>query len=238
MIWLPMISPRNSTRLWEQVKPLLRFAARLRPATVLREKYGRCRTCPPALFFRPTCWGTCGAQGTGNISTRLNRGLLMADPGYDLTELLKKRNTDWKQMVKYGEGFFNVARIHVPAPKTFWGALASSSRPERPRTVVCHAKCLGYRTRWTDVRLKMWHSDHGRGFPPRFTMKLGHNFLSARPTRSRPPSFRDSANDGFHESGGATPSRLPSITAGNIWRRSGCSIAPPDTSKDIGTAAA
>ena len=29
-----------------------------------------------------------------------------ADPGYDVTALLKKKDTDWKHMVKYGEGFF------------------------------------------------------------------------------------------------------------------------------------
>jgi len=36
-----------------------------------------------------------------------------------LTALLKKRNTDWKQMVKYGENFF-VSLGFDPLPQTFW----------------------------------------------------------------------------------------------------------------------
>ena len=86
-----------------------------------------------------------------------------ADPGYDLTALLKQHNTDWKGMVKYGENFF-VSLGFDPLPAHLLGALAV---PEacRPRGGVPRQR-LGYR-RVNDVRLKVVHPDHRRGFPDR-----------------------------------------------------------------------
>ena len=115
-------------RLWEQVRPLyLSLHAYVRAR--LREKYGDAgaRQRPDS---RRTCWATCGRR-TGTTSTRWWRPP-NADPGYDLTELLKKRNTDWKQMVKYGESFF-ISLGFAPLPADLLGALAvpQAARPRR-----------------------------------------------------------------------------------------------------------
>jgi hypothetical protein len=67
--------------------------------------------------FPRTCSATCGRNpGRTFIHWWAPSG---ADPGFDLTEILKKRNTDDRQMVKYGEQFFTSLGFK-PLPKTFW----------------------------------------------------------------------------------------------------------------------
>jgi peptidyl-dipeptidase A len=207
-------------RLWDQVRPLyLSLHAYVR--SKLRAKYGDVVPAngPIPAYLLGNMW----AQEWDNIYPLVAPA--NADPGYDLTALLKKRNTDWKQMVKYGEGFFTSLGF-APLPATFWER-SLFLRP-RDRDVVCHASAwdIDY---VDDIRLKMCIQVTGEDF---FTIhhELGHNFYQ-RAYDKQPPSFRDSANDGFHEAVGDTIAL--SITPEYLVKL-GLLDKAPDTSKDIG----
>ena len=207
-------------RLWEQVKPLyLSLHAYVRNR--LREKYGD--AVPAGGAIPADLLGNMWAQDWDNIYPLLAPA--NADPGYDLTALLKKRNTDWKQMVKYGEGFFTSLGF-APLPATFWER--SLFLKPKDRDVVCHASAWDIDS-LNDVRLKMCIQITGEDF---LTVhhELGHNFYQ-RAYSKLPPSFRDSANDGFHEAVGDTIAL--SITPEYLVKI-GLLDQAPDTSKDIG----
>jgi peptidyl-dipeptidase A len=207
-------------RLWEQVRPLyvsLHAYVRAR----LREKYGD--AVPASGPIPVQLLGNMWAQEWDNIYPLVAPA--NADPGYDLTALLKKRHTDWKQMVKYGENFF-VSLGFDPLPQTFWER--SLFLKPKDREVVCHASA------WdidivNDVRLKMCIQITGEDFLT-IHHELGHNFYQRAYSR-QPPSFRDSANDGFHEAVGDTIAL--SITPEYLVKL-GLLDKAPDTSKDIG----
>ncbi len=207
-------------RLWEQVKPLyLSLHAYVRNR--LHEKYGDAvpSTGPIPAHLLGNMW----AQDWENIYPLIAPP--NADPGYDLTALLKKRNTDWKQMVKYGEGFFTSLGF-APLPETFWER--SLFLKPKDRDVVCHASAWDIDT-LNDVRLKMCLQITGEDF---LTVhhELGHNFYQ-RAYSKLPLTFRDSANDGFHEAVGDTIAL--SITPEYLVKV-GLLDQAPDTSKDIG----
>lgn len=207
-------------RLWEQVKPLylsLHTYVRAR----LRQKYG---DAVPATGAIPAhLLGNMWAQDWPNIYPLVAPP--NADPGFDITELLKKRNTDWKQMVKYGEGFF-VSLGFDPLPQTFWER--SLFLKPRDRDVVCHASAWDV-DNLNDLRLKMCIEITGEDFLT-IHHELGHNFYQ-RAYNRQPPSFRDSANDGFHEAVGDTIAL--SITPEYLVKL-GLLDKAPDPSKDIG----
>jgi peptidyl-dipeptidase A len=207
-------------RLWEQVRPLyvsLHAYVRAR----LREKYGD--LVPASGPIPAHLLGNMWAQEWENIYPLVAPA--NADPGYDLTELLKKRNTDWKQMVKYGENFF-VSLGFDPLPQTFWER--SLFLKPKDREVVCHASAWDV-DMVNDVRLKMCIQITGEDFLT-IHHELGHNFYQRAYSR-QPPSFRDSANDGFHEAVGDTIAL--SITPEYLVKL-GLLDKAPDTSKDIG----
>ncbi len=211
---------RELDRLWEQVKPLyLSLHAYVRNR--LREKYG---DAVPATGAIPAdLLGNMWAQDWDNIYPLISPP--NADPGYDLTALLKQHNTDWKQMVKYGEGFFTSLGF-APLPGTFWER--SLFLKPKDRDVVCHASAWDVDS-VSDVRLKMCIQVTGEDF---LTVhhELGHNFYQLA-YNTLPPSFRDSANDGFHEAVGDTIAL--SITPEYLVKL-GLLDKAPDTSKDIG----
>ena len=207
-------------RLWEQVRPLyMSLHAYVRAR--LREKYGD--AVPASGPIPAQLLGNMWAQEWDNIYPLVAPA--NADPGYDLTALLKKRHTDWKQMVKYGENFF-VSLGFDPLPQTFWER--SLFLKPKDREVVCHASA------WdidivNDVRLKMCIQITGEDFLT-IHHELGHNFYQRAYCR-QPPSSRDSANDGFHEAVGDTIAL--SITPEYLVKL-GLLDKAPDTSKDIG----
>jgi len=207
-------------RLWEQVRPLyMSLHAYVRAR--LREKYGD--AVPASGPIPAQLLGNMWAQEWDNIYPLVAPA--NADPGYDLTALLKKRHTDWKQMVKYGENFF-VSLGFDPLPQTFWER--SLFLKPKDREVVCHASA------WdidivNDVRLKMCIQITGEDFLT-IHHELGHNFYQRAYSR-QPPSVRDSANDGFHEAVGDTIAL--SITPEYLVKL-GLLDKAPDTSKDIG----
>lgn len=207
-------------RLWEQVKPLyLSLHAYVR--VKLREKYG---DAVPAKGPIPAhLLGNMWAQTWGNVYPLVQPP--NADPGYDLTEILKSKKPDEKEMVRYGERFFTSLGF-APLPATFWER--SLFKKPRDRDVVCHASA------WDvdgveDLRIKMCVQINAEDFAT-VHHELGHNFYQ-RAYDEQPPLFRDSANDGFHEAIGDTIAL--SITPAYL-KELGFIAQPPDASKDIG----
>ncbi len=207
-------------RLWEQVRPLyVSLHAYVR--WKLREKYG---DVVPANGPLPAhLLGNMWAQTWDNIYPLV--APQSADPGYDLTQILKSRKTDAVQMVKYGEGFFSSLGFD-PLPKTFWDR--SMFTKPKDREVVCHASAwdIDY---VDDLRIKMCIDITAEDFVT-IHHELGHNYYQ-RAYNKQPPLFRDSANDGFHEAIGDTIAL--SVTPEYLVKL-GLLSSAPDASKDIG----
>ncbi len=211
---------RECDRLWEQLRPLY-LALHAYVRSRLHDKYGD--IVPASGPIPAHLLGNMWAQTWDNIYPLVAPP--NADPGYDLTELLAKRNTDWKQMVKYGENFF-ISLGFDPLPQTFWER--SQFVKPRDRDVVCHASAWDV-DNVDDLRLKMCIQITGEDF---YTIhhELGHNFYQ-RAYSKLAPSFRNSVNDGFHEAVGDTIAL--SITPEYLVKI-GLLDKAPDQSKDIG----
>src|ERR1700689_4465651 len=148
-----------------------------------------------------------------------------ADPGYNLTEILKGRGTQPADMGKYGERFFTSLGF-APLPKTFWER--SLLEKPRDRDVVCHASAwdIDY---VDDVRIKACIEINAEDFTT-VHHELGHNFYQ-RAYDQQPFLFRNGANDGFHEAIGDTIAL--SVTPEYLVKL-GFISKTPDASKDIG----
>jgi peptidyl-dipeptidase A len=176
-------------RLWQQVKPLY-DSLYTYTRHKLAEKYGTnvvAEDKPIPAHLLGNMW----AQGWANIYPLLAPA--NADRGYDLTSILKGRNTDAKQMVRYGEGFFTSLGFES-LPATFWDR--SMLIKPADREVVCHASAwdIDYEK---DVRLKMCVQITEEDFSV-VHHELGHNYYQMA-YAGQPFLFRDGANDGFHE---------------------------------------
>jgi len=208
-------------RLWEQVRPLyVQLHAYVR--WKLREKYGD-EVVPANGPLPADLLGNIWAQSWENIYPLVAPP--NADPGYDLTEILKSRNTDALGMVRYGEHFFTSLGF-ATLPQTFWER--SMFVKPRDREVVCHASA------WDvdfvqDLRVKMCIDITAEYFST-IHHELGHNFYQ-RAYSHQPYLFRDSANDGFHEAIGDTIAL--SITPQYLVKL-GLLDKAPDPSKDLG----
>jgi peptidyl-dipeptidase A len=207
-------------RLWDQVRPLyLKLHAYVRMQ--LHEKYGDIVPAdgPIPAYLLGNIW----AQEWGNVYPVV--ATASADPGYSLTDILKRRKTDALQMAHYGEGFFTSVGFE-PLPKTFWER-SLFTRP-RDREVVCHASA------WdvdfvSDVRIKMCIQPTAEDFTT-IHHEMGHNFYQ-RAYKDLPVVLRDSANDGFHEAIGDTIAL--SITPEYLVKL-GLLDKAPDASRDVG----
>jgi len=208
-------------RLWEQVRPLylqLHAYARWK----LREKYGD-QVVPANGPIPADLLGNMWAQTWENTYPLLAPP--NADPDYDLTQILKSRNTDALGMVRYGEHFFTSLGFR-PLPQTFWER--SMFVKPRDRDVVCHASAWDVDFE-QDLRVKMCIDVTAEYFST-IHHELGHNFYQ-RAYSHQPYLFRDSANDGFHEAIGDTIAL--SITPQYLVKL-GLLDKAPDPSKDIG----
>ena len=148
-----------------------------------------------------------------------------ADPGYDLTALLKKHHTDWKAMVKDGEDSslrWGSRRCRRPS-----GSVRCSK--SRPTAMSCATPAPGMSITSTTSGSRYACSSTGEDF---LTVhhELGHNFYQ-RAYNGQPFLFRDSANDGFHEAIGDTIAL--SVTPEYLVKI-GLLDHAPDASKDIG----
>ena len=208
-------------RLWEQVRPLyLSLHAYVR--NKLREKYGP--DAVPANGPIPAhLLGNIWAQDWSNVYKLVAPA--DADPGYDLTEILKARNTQPLDMVHYGESFFKSLGF-APLPQTFWDR--SMFVKPRDRDVVCHASAWDV-DNVEDLRIKICIDITAEDFTT-VHHELGHNFYQ-RAYNKQPFLFRDSANDGFHEAIGDTIAL--SVTPEYLVKI-GLLDKTPDASKDIG----
>jgi peptidyl-dipeptidase A len=207
-------------RLWEQMRPLyLSLHAYVRMK--LHEKYG---DVVPANGPIPAhLLGNIWAQDWSNIYPLVKPA--NADAGYSLTDILKSRNTNAKDMVHYGERFYTSLGF-APLPPTFWER-SQFTRP-RDREVVCHASAWDI-DQVEDLRIKMCIEPTAEDFNT-IHHELGHNFYQ-RAYDQLPYLFRDSANDGFHEAIGDTIAL--SVTPEYLVKI-GLLDKAPDASRDIG----
>jgi peptidyl-dipeptidase A len=208
-------------RLWQQVKPLY-DSLYTYTRRKLSEKYGK-EVVTPDKPIPAHLLGNMWAQSWSNIYPVLAPA--SGDRGYDLTQILKSRNTDAKQMVRYGESFFTSLGFD-PLPPTFWER--SMLVKPQDREVVCHASA------WhidfdKDVRLKMCTQINEEDFTV-VHHELGHNYYQLAYS-GQPFLFRDSANDAFHEAIGDTIAL--SVTPPYL-KQIGLIDRVPDSSADIG----
>ena len=148
-----------------------------------------------------------------------------ADPGFSLTDILKKRQMPALDMVRAGERFYSSLGF-APLPKTFWER-SLFVRP-KDREVVCHASAWDVDLA-EDIRIKMCIEQTAEDFTT-IHHELGHNYYQ-RAYKDLPPLFRDSANDGFHEAIGDTIAL--SVTPEYLVKI-GLLDKAPDASRDIG----
>lgn len=208
-------------RLWQQVKPLY-DSLYTYTRRKLSEKYGKevvSEDKPIPAHLLGNMW----AQSWGNIYPLLAPA--NADQGYDLTQILKSRNTDPKQMVRYGEAFFTSVGFEA-LPQTFWERSLFAKPPDRD--VVCHASAwdIDYEK---DVRLKMCVQINEEDFST-VHHELGHNYYQMA-YAGQPFLFRDSANDAFHEAIGDT---IALSVTNPYLKQLGFIDKVPDESADIG----
>jgi peptidyl-dipeptidase A len=212
---------RELGRLWEQVKPLyVSLHAYVR--NQLREKYGDAAV-PASGPIPAHLLGNMWAQEWNNIYPLVAPP--DADPGFDLTEILKGRNSKAMDMVNFGERFFTSLGFE-PLPKTFWDR--SMFVKPRDREVVCHASAWNVDA-VDDLRIKMCIDTTAEDFTT-IHHELGHNFYQ-RAYNPLSFLFRDSANDGFHEAVGDTIAL--SVTPEYLVKI-GLLESAPAPSKDIG----
>ncbi|MGB9609680.1 MAG: M2 family metallopeptidase [Bryobacteraceae bacterium] len=212
---------REVDRLWEQVRPLYeQLHAYVR--WKLREKYGP-SVVPEKGPIPAHLLGNIWAQQWDNMYPLVAPA--GADPGYDLTAILKRRNVTPVEMVRYGERFYTSLSFE-PLPPTFWER-SMFTRP-RDRDVVCHASAWDV-DNVDDLRIKMCIEINADDFNV-IHHELGHNFYQ-RAYNKQPFLFRAGANDGFHEAIGDTIAL--SVTPEYLVKI-GLLDRAPDASRDIG----
>lgn len=208
-------------RVWGQVKPLY-DSLHCHVRAKLAEKYGEDKV-PLNKPIPAHLLGNMWAQSWGNIYDLVAPE--NADPGYDVTELLKSHNYDEIKMVKGAEKFFTSLGFD-PLPQTFYER--SLFVKPRDRDVVCHASAWNLDSK-DDLRIKMCIQITGEEFSV-IHHELGHNFYQ-RAYNTQPLYYQESANDGFHEAIGDTIAL--SVTPGYL-KEIGLLENVPDESKDIG----
>jgi peptidyl-dipeptidase A len=180
----------ETERMWQEVKPLY-TALHTYVRRKLNEKYGdavQSRTGP----IRADLLGNMWAQEWGNIYP-LVAPAGAGDIGYDLTDLIAKKNLDAIGMTKVGEQFFSSLGF-APLPATFW----ERSQFVKPadREVVCHASAWNI-DNVDDLRIKMCIKPNADDFIT-IHHELGHNYYQ-RAYNKQDMLHLNGANDGFHE---------------------------------------
>jgi peptidyl-dipeptidase A len=208
-------------RLWTQVRPLyVSLHAYVRRK--LREQYGP-DVVPDQGPIPAHLLGNMWAQQWNNVYPLVKPP--GGDPGIDLTQILRSKKVDEKEMVRYGERFFTSLGFEA-LPPTFWER--SLFTKPRDREVVCHASAWDVDNE-DDLRIKMCIEITDEDFST-IHHELGHNFYQ-RAYKHQPFLFRDSANDGFHEAIGDAIAL--SITPPYL-KQLGFIAQEPHSSKDLG----
>jgi peptidyl-dipeptidase A len=180
-------------RLWDQVRPLYE-SLHAYTRTRLVERYGP-GVVPADGMIPAHLLGNMWAQEWGNVYP-LVAPRSAAGAGYDLTQLIRQKDLDAREMTQYGERFFTSMGF-APLPATFWER--SQLVQPRDRSVVCHASAWNIDDE-EDVRIKMCIEPTAEDFVT-IHHELGHNFYQ-RAYRGQSQLFRNGANDGFHEAVG------------------------------------
>ena len=154
-------------RLWLQVKPLY-DSLYTYTRHKLSQKYGP-QVVPENGPIPAHLLGNMWAQTWGNVYPLLKPET--GDRGYDLTEILRARKTEPKQMVRYGESFFTSLGFE-PLPATFWERSLFTKPVDHD--VVCHASAWDVDFE-KDVRLKMCVEINEEDFTT-VHHELGHNY--------------------------------------------------------------
>ena len=185
---------KETDRLWEQLRPLYEsLHAYVRGQ--LRKKYGKDMV-PERGPIPAHLLGNIWSQEWNNIFPLMDAP--KAPQSYDLTEILRARQTDARGMVRYGKRFFTSLGF-APLPQTFWERSLFTKPADRE--VVCHASAWDVDSK-EDLRIKMCIQTTEEEFRV-IHHELGHNFYQ-RAYNTQPPLFPGSANDGFHEAVGDT----------------------------------
>ncbi|KPF61735.1 M2 family metallopeptidase [Porphyrobacter sp. AAP60] len=180
----------ETERMWQEVKPLY-VALHTYVRAKLNAKYGDAvqpRTGP----IRADLLGNMWAQEWGNIYP-LVAPEGAGDIGYDLTDLIAKKNLDAVGMTKVGEQFFSSLGFEE-LPVTFWER--SQFTKPADREVVCHASAWNI-DNVDDLRIKMCIKPNADDFIT-IHHELGHNYYQ-RAYNKQDFSYLTGANDGFHE---------------------------------------
>ncbi len=207
--------------LWMQVRPLYE-SLHCYVRTKLTEQYGP-EVMPPGAPIPAHLLGNMWAQEWGNIFDVV--APKSADPGYDVAELLRERDIEPVEMVRYGERFFTSIGLD-PLPDTFWKRSLFTKPADRD--VVCHASAWDVDEQ-DDLRIKMCIEQTADDFQT-IHHELGHNFYQ-RAYNDLPYIYRGSANDGFHEALGDAVAL--SMTP-DYYRQIGFIKEVPPESQDIG----
>ncbi|MEE9219590.1 MAG: M2 family metallopeptidase [Acidobacteriota bacterium] len=208
-------------RLWQQVRPLY-DALHAHVRASLAQHYGTGLVSEDGLI---------PAHLLGNMWSQswINIYPLVAPPErqrlYDLTQVLRDRGVDERQMVRHGEAFFTSLGFD-PLPDTFWTRSLFTKPVDHD--VVCHASAWNLDFE-EDLRLKMCIEITDEDFST-VHHELGHNFYQ-RAYRRQPPSFRSGANNAFHEAIGDTLAL--SVTPGYL-KQIGLIDAIPEADDSLG----
>ena len=115
----------------------------------------------------------------------------------DVTQIIKDRNINEKQMVEYAENFF-LSMGFDSLPETFWER--SLFIKPADRSVQCHASAWNLDSANNDLRIKMCIEKNEEDFST-IHHELGHIFYY-QAYNHLPTLFQGGANDGFHEAFG------------------------------------
>jgi peptidyl-dipeptidase A len=180
----------ETERMWQEVKPLY-VALHTYVRSKLNEKHGD-EVQPATGPIRADLLGNMWAQEWGNIYP-LVAPEGAGDIGYDLTDLIEKKDLDETDMVKVGEQFFSSLGFEE-LPETFWQR--SQFVKPRDREVVCHASAWDI-DNVDDLRIKMCIKRNADDFKV-IHHELGHNYYQ-RAYNQQDYLHLNGANDGFHE---------------------------------------
>ena len=185
---------QESTRLWDQVKPLydeLHCHVRAK----LGEVYGE-EVVPQSGPIPAHLLGNMWAQQWAAIYDLIEPHPGVGDVDVDAT--LKTRNYSPQEMVRSAESFY--VSLGMPRlPQTFWER--SQFTKPRDREVVCHASAWSLDGK-DDLRIKMCIQQTYDELRTIYH-ELGHNYYQ-RAYKDQPPLFQGGAHDGFHEAIGDT----------------------------------
>jgi peptidyl-dipeptidase A len=190
----PEAFAKEVDRLWVQVRPLYE-ALHAYVRAQLAKRYGK-DLVPENGAIPAHLLGNMWSQDWVNVYPLLTPP--ETQRAYDLTEVLRARNTDARKMVQFGEHFFTSLGF-AKLPETFW-ARSLFTKPA-DRDVVCHASAWSIDFK-DDLRVKMCIQITEEDFRT-IHHELGHNFYQ-RAYNQQPVLFQNSANDGFHEAVGDT----------------------------------